>query len=42
MPSTASNASNTYDVLRNELFRDYELMDADSIISSGTGAVNPS
>ena len=28
------NASNTYDIMRNELFRDYELMDADSIISS--------
>ena len=28
------NASSTYDIMRNELFRDYELMDEDPIISS--------
>ena len=30
----AQNVKNAYDVVRKELFRDYELMDADPIISS--------
>tara|TARA_B100001778_G_scaffold318135_1_gene306432 strand:- start:599 stop:2431 length:1833 start_codon:yes stop_codon:yes gene_type:complete len=32
--SARENARNAYEVARNELFRDYELMDADPIISS--------
>jgi len=32
--SAAQNARNAYDVARRELYRDYELMDADPIISS--------
>ena len=31
--SAAQNQKNAYDVMRKELFRDYELMDADAIIS---------
>ena len=32
--AAAQNAKNAYEIARNELFRDYELMDTDPIISS--------
>ena len=39
--AAGKNARNSYDVARRELYKDYELMDADPIISSALEWITP-